>query len=65
MAGWNSHNNQRGQIIRFYVAFTCLEKTVKSLYLVDTKFGELTTMDMLVDTWIHGFQIIFNITKVK
>jgi len=29
------------------------------------KFRGLMTMDMLMDTWIRGFQIIFDITKVN
>jgi len=38
--------------------------TVKSFYFVGTKFHGLM-MDMFVDTWICGFQIILNITKVN
>ena len=34
-------------------------------YFVGTKFRGLTTMDMFMDTWIHGFQIKLNITKVN
>ena len=30
-----------------------------------TKFRGLMTLDMFVDTWIQGFQIICNIIKVK
>jgi len=33
--------------------------TVKSLNLLGTKFRGLTMIDMLVDTWICGFQIIY------
>jgi len=32
---------------------------------MDTKFHGLTTMNMFVDSWILGFQIIRNITKVN
>jgi len=42
-----------------------LRHTVKSFNFVGTKFHSLMTMDMFVDTWIHGFQIILNITKVN
>ena len=38
---------------------------VKSFNFVGTKFRGLTMMDMFVDTWVCGFQIIRNITKVK
>jgi len=38
--------------------------TVKLFYFVGT-FPGLTTTDMLVDTWICRFQIMFNITKVN
>jgi len=37
---------------------------VKSFYFMGTKFHWLTTMDMFVDMWIHGFQIIFINTQV-
>jgi len=30
-----------------------------------TLFRELTMMDIFVDTWNGGFQIVFNITKVN
>jgi len=39
--------------------------TVKSFNFMGTKFYILTAMDMFVDTWIHGFQIMHNITKVN
>ena len=39
--------------------------TVKSFYLVGTKFHGLTTIDMFVDTWICGFQIIHKNTKLN
>ena len=39
--------------------------TVKSFIFVYTKFCGLTTMDMYMDTWIHGFQIIWNIANVN
>ena len=39
--------------------------TVKSFNFVGTKFSGLMTMNMFMDTWICGFQIILNITKVN
>jgi len=39
--------------------------TVKSFYFVGTSFQWLTTRDMFVDILSHGFQVIFNITKVN
>jgi len=39
--------------------------TVKSFYFVGTKFRGLTTLDMIVDTWIRGFQIICNSFEVN
>ena len=30
-----------------------------------TSFHDLTTLDMFVDTWIRGFHIICNITKIN
>jgi len=38
---------------------------VKSFNSVGTKYCGLTMMDMSVDTSIHGFQIILNISKVN
>jgi len=35
------------------------------IYFMGTKFHGLTTMDMFMYTWICGFQILFNITKVN
>jgi len=44
----------------------CLRITVKSFNFVDTnKFCGLTTMDMFVDTWMCGFQVILNTTGVN
>ena len=44
----------------------CLRITVKSFSFVDTNnFCGLTTMDMFVDTWMCGFQVILNTTGVN
>jgi len=39
--------------------------TVNSINFVVTKFHYLQTLGMFVDTWIRGFQIICNITRLK
>ena len=49
----------------FVIKSIVLQITVKSLNFMGMKFCGLTTLDMFVDTWICGFQIICNITKVK
>ena len=41
----------------------CWMFSVKSFIFVGTHFHCLTTIDMFVDTWIRGFQIICNISK--
>jgi len=38
---------------------------VKTFNLMGTKLHGLMTTDMFMDTWIHGFQIIRNITRVN
>jgi len=38
---------------------------MKSFNFMGTKFRGLMTMDMYKDTWIRGFQIICNITKLN
>jgi len=35
------------------------------IYFLGTKFHGLATINMFMDIWIHGFPIIFNITKVN
>jgi len=39
--------------------------TGKSFHFVDTKLRGLMTLDMFMDTWICGYKIIQNITKVN
>jgi len=39
--------------------------TVKSFNFMGTIFRNLTMMDMFMDTWIHGVQIMCNITKMN
>ena len=50
---------------KYGLFFLFLSYTVKSLNFMCTKFRGLMTMDMFVDTGIHVFQIIPNITKVN
>jgi len=42
-----------------------MHDTVKTFNVVGTKFRGLMAMAVFVDTWIRGFQIILNITKVN
>jgi len=49
----------------FVIKSIVLQITVKSLNFMGMKFRGLTTLDMFVDTWFRGFQIIYNITKVN
>ena len=51
--------------ITMYVYFYHLLLTVKSFNFMGTKFRRLMTMDMFIETWICGFQIVGNITKLK
>ena len=68
------HGNYPVPKVGFFVAlFFCIPKwnakisTVKSFNFMGTKFHGLMTMNLFVDTCIHGLQIhvICNITKVK
>jgi len=54
--------NQRDDQFRF---FGYLIGTVKSFHFVGTKLSGFTMIDMFMDTWICGFQIILNIIKVN
>ena len=57
---------QKGHTFTNVTECACLVKdTVKSFNFMGTKFRGLTSIDMFVDTWIRGFQIIHNSARAK